>query len=109
MTPFDEVKCSIKKCLENLSIKDGNLTPLEFSEIINEKLFRDSNFFEVTYLEGLKIRAYLNESIFGRFGKTPYDFVIKLKKEFPEYFSKDDEISIRKINRLRKASGFDEI
>jgi len=85
------------------------LTPLEFSEIINEKLFRDSNFFEVTYLEGLKIRAYLNESIFGRFGKTPYDFVIKLKKEFPEYFSKDDEISIRKINRLRKASGFDEI
>ena len=116
MTDFDEVKDSIRKCLEVI-INDkiilkaefsDNLTAWKFAGVVCNHWFKESNlFFGITYRDGLKMRQYIHESTAGTFGKTPYDYIKKMHEEFGEILSREDERYLKYINEIRKKANFE--
>jgi hypothetical protein len=114
MTEFEEIKEPLKKCLEivlnspNILKNDfsGKITPWKIAEAVSDKWFKFSDFFDVSYIEGLKIRAYVHESIAGVFNKTPYDYITRIYSEFSRIVSKEDPEVMEFVNDFRKRSGY---
>lgn len=117
MTDFENIKEPLKKCLEIVLSSpeilekefSGKITPSKIAEAVCDRWFKFSDFFEVSYIDGLKIRAYVSESQAGTLGKSPYDYIKKIYSEFPDIISKEEPGTMKFVNNLRKRMGYDPI